>query len=84
MQKKNPYLFRAKNIITAQELVTSFLDAKLSASEEKIFGDFLEDLAIFVAQKTLDAKKSSGSGIDFEYRKGDKIVLVSVKSGLNW
>ncbi|MCK4589358.1 MAG: cytosolic protein [Nanoarchaeota archaeon] len=84
LQKKNPYLFRAKNIITAQELVASFLDARLSASEEKIFGDFLEDLAIFVAQKTLNAKKSTGSGIDFEYRKGDKIVVVSVKSGLNW
>ncbi|MFH1440061.1 MAG: PmeII family type II restriction endonuclease [Candidatus Woesearchaeota archaeon] len=32
LQKKNPYLFRAKDIITAQELVISFLDAKLSAS----------------------------------------------------
>ena len=77
-------MFRAKNIITAQELVTSFLDAKLSASEEKIFGDFLEDLAIFVAQKTVNAKKSSGSGIDFEYRKGNTFFIVSVKSGLNW
>lgn len=84
LQKKNPYLFRAKNVITAQELVTSFLDAKLSASEEKIFGDFLEDLAIYVAQKTVNAQKSSSSCIDFEFRKGDKIVVVSVKSGLNW
>jgi len=32
-------------------LVTSFLDAKLSASEEKFFGDFLEDLAIFVGSR---------------------------------
>jgi hypothetical protein len=84
LKKKNPYLFRAKNVVTAQELVTSFLDAKLSASEEKIFGDFLEDLAIFIAQKTVNAQKSSGSGIDFEFRKGDKIIVVSVKSGLNW
>ncbi|MFH1916196.1 MAG: PmeII family type II restriction endonuclease [Nanoarchaeota archaeon] len=84
LQKKNPYLFRAKNVITAQELVTSFLDAKLSASEEKIFGDFLENLAIFVAQKTVNAQKSSGSGIDFEFSKGNKIIVVSVKSGLNW
>ncbi len=84
LHKKNPYLFRAKNIVTAQELVISLLDAKLSASEEKIFGDFLEDLAIFVAQKTVNAQKSSSGGIDFEFRKGNKIVVVSVKSGLNW
>ncbi|OIO63658.1 hypothetical protein COT48_06255 [Candidatus Woesearchaeota archaeon CG08_land_8_20_14_0_20_47_9] len=38
LRKKNPYLFRAKNLLTAQEVVTSFLDAKLSSAEEKIFG----------------------------------------------
>lgn len=84
MKKKNPYLFRAKNVITAQDLVTSFLDAKLSSSEEKIFGDFLEDLAIFVAKKTLDASKSSSRGIDFEYTNKDIRYIVSVKSGLYW
>ncbi len=84
LKKKNPYLFKAKNTITAQELVTSFLDAKLSSSEEKIFGDFLESLAIFVAQNTLGAFKSALHGIDFEYTKPEKRFLVSVKSGLNW
>ena len=62
----------------------SFLDAKLSASEEKIFGDFLEDLAIFLAQKTLNASKSSSGGISFEYFDKDTKFLVSVKSGINW
>ena len=84
LKKKNPYLFKAKNTITAQELVVSFLDAKLSSSEEKIFGDFLESLAIFVAHNTLDAFKSASQGIDFEYTKQEKRFLVSVKSGLNW
>ncbi len=65
-------------------MVTSFLDAKLSASEEKLFGDFLENLAIYVAQRTVNAQKSSSSGIDFEFRNRDKIIVVSVKSGLNW
>jgi hypothetical protein len=82
--KKNPYLFKAKNVMTAQELVTALLDAKLSASEEEVFGAFLEDLALFIAQRTLGAAKSSSDGIDFEYSKGGKKVLVSVKSGLNW
>ena len=45
--RKNPYLFRAKNITTAEDLMTSWLDAFLSSSEEKLFGDFLEDLACF-------------------------------------
>ncbi|HLD05778.1 MAG TPA: PmeII family type II restriction endonuclease [Candidatus Nanoarchaeia archaeon] len=84
LKRKNPYLFKAKNIITAQDLVTAFLDAKLSSSEEEIFGDFLEKLAIFIAQKTLNANKSSAHGVDFEYTKKGKRYLVSVKSGLNW
>ena len=40
--RKNPYLFKAKNISTANELITSLLDAFLSSSEEKLFGDFPE------------------------------------------
>lgn len=77
-------MFKAKNVITAQDLVSSFLDAKLSSSEEKIFGDFLEDLAIFVAKTTLGASKSSSPGIDFEYTNKNVRCIVSVKSGLNW
>lgn len=37
--KKNPYLFRAKNLVTAGDLVTDLLMAFLSSSEEKLFGD---------------------------------------------
>ncbi len=47
---KNPYLFKAKNITTAGELIANLLEAFLSSSEEKLFGDFLEGLAVFVAQ----------------------------------
>lgn len=81
---KNPYLFRAKNLTTAQELITSLLEAQLSSAEEKIFGDFLESLAIFVAQKRLKATKSSSPGIDLEYMKKGTRFLVSIKSGVNW
>jgi hypothetical protein len=34
--KKNPYLFKAKNITTAGELITDLLAAFLSSSEEKL------------------------------------------------
>lgn len=41
---KNPYLFKAKHIATAGDLITDLLNAFLSSSEEKLFGDFLEGL----------------------------------------
>ncbi|MGQ9872062.1 PmeII family type II restriction endonuclease [Leptodesmis sp.] len=52
LKRKNPYLFKAKNIITAYDLVKGLLDAHLSSSEEGLFGAFLEGLAIFVCART--------------------------------
>lgn len=84
LKRKNPYLFRAKNILTSQDLVKSLLDAHLSSQEEAIFGEFLEQLAIFVCGKTLDGKKSSAEGIDLEFTKDGVFYIVSIKSGPNW
>jgi len=84
LKRKNPYLFRAKDITTGSELVQGFLDAHLSSSEEKSFGDFLEQLAIFVAGKTCAGKKSAATGIDLEFDDNEVHYLVSVKSGPNW
>lgn len=42
LRRKNPYLFKAKNIIAAPDLVRLLLDAHLSSQEETMFGDFLE------------------------------------------
>ncbi len=64
---KNPYLFKAKNIITAGELIDGLLDAFLSSSEEKLFGDFLENLAVFIAEMTCGGHKSTAPGIDLEF-----------------
>ncbi len=84
LKKKNPYLFRAKNISTAADLVTNLLDAFLSSSEEKSFGNFLEDLAVFISGKTCRGRKSSATGIDFEFVGEGVHYIVSVKSGPNW
>jgi hypothetical protein len=81
---KNPYLFRAKNISIASELICSTLDAFLSSSEEKLFGDFLEDLAVFIASKTTGGYKSSAPGLDLEFENDGAHYLVSIKSGPNW
>ena len=84
LKKKNPYLFKAKNINIATDLICELTDAVLSASEEKIFGDFLEDLAIFIANKIYSGRKSSSTGIDLEFVKDNIHFLVSIKSGPNW
>ena len=81
---KNPYLFKAKNVITAGELVAGLLDAFLSSSEEKLFGDFLEGLAVFVAHKTCSGHKSAAPGVDLEFLNKGVHYVVSVKSGPNW
>jgi hypothetical protein len=81
---KNPYLFKAKNITTANELITNLLDAFLSSSEEKLFGDFLEGLAIFIAQTTCNGHKSTAPGVDLELFNKNVHYIVSVKSGTNW
>lgn len=84
LKKKNPYLFRAKNLLTAERLIQSVLDAFLSSSEEEIFGQFLEGLAIFVASRTVGGRKSPATGIDLEFSKDQITYLVAIKSGQNW
>ena len=85
LKRKNPYLFKAKNILTAQDLVKNLLDAYLQSQEETLFGDFLEGLAIFVCQKVFSGVKSRAlEGIDLEFLKNEKYYIVEIKSGPNW
>ena len=84
LKRKNPYLFKAKNILTAQDLVKVLLDANLSSQEETIFGDFLEGLAIFICGRVYDGKKSAAEGIDLEFSKDGIKYIVAIKSGPNW
>ena len=84
LRRKNPYLFKAKNILTAHDLVKTLLDAHLSSQEETIFGDFLEGLAIFINSKVFKGRKSSTEGIDLEYDEDGIRYIISIKSGPNW
>lgn len=84
VKRKNPYLFKAKNINTAAEFVTTLLDAHLSSQEEGIFGGFLEGLAIFICSKVYNGQKSSAEGIDLEFERDNIRYIVSIKSGPNW
>lgn len=85
LKRKNPYLFKAKNILTAQDLVKNLLDAYLQSQEETLFGDFLEGVAIFVCQKVFGGVKSKVlEGIDLEFSKNGNYYIIEIKSGPNW
>lgn len=84
LKQKNPYLFKAKNVLTAQDLIKGFFDAFLQSQEETLFGDFIEGLAIFVCGKVYSAKKSELTGVDLEFEKDGIIYIVEIKAGWNW
>lgn len=84
LKRKNPYLFKAKNITNASELVKEIVDAYLSSGEETIFGTYLEQLSIHVCEQVYGGSKSTAEGIDLEFDKNGVHYLVSIKSGPNW
>lgn len=83
--RKNPYLFKAKNILMAQDLVKGLLDAYLQSQEETMFGDFMERVAIFVSHQIHGGQKSKDLiGIDLEFERNGTYYIVEIKSGPNW
>ncbi len=84
LKRKNPYLFKAKHVLTADEIVRGVVDAHISSNEETIFGDWLEGLAIFINEQVYGGFKSGIKGVDFEFNKEDIRYIVTVKSGPNW
>lgn len=84
LKRKNPYLFRAKAVTSAPELIRQILDAHLSSNEETLFGEFLESMAIFVCSEKFGGVKSTSEGIDLEFSRDSVRYAVSIKSGPNW
>ena len=84
LRRKNPYLFKSKNLTVASDLIRSLLDAHLSSQEETLFGDFLEGLAVYVAEAVHGGQKSAATGIDLEFSVSEVRYIVSIKSGPNW
>ena len=84
LKRKNPYLYKAKNVLTADEIIRSIVDAHLSSSEEGIFGDWLEGLAIFINEKVYGGWKSGIPGVDLEFDYEGRRYIVTIKSGPNW
>lgn len=84
IKRKNPYLFRAKGSNSANDYIKAVLDASLSSGEESNFGDFIENVAVFVAGKVYGGRKSGIRGIDLEIEDSRRKYLISIKSGPNW
>ena len=84
LRRKNPYLFRAKAIGSAQDLIQPMLDAHLSSQEETFFGEFLEGLARHVCKIARDGRASGIEGVDLELDIENTRYIISLKSGPNW
>jgi hypothetical protein len=84
LKRKNPYLFKAKYVLTAEQIIRGIVDAHISSNEETIFGDWLEGLAIFINNKVFDGRKSGIPGIDLEFDYNNVRYIITIKSGPNW
>ena len=81
LDKKNPYLFRAKGVQQASEIVSELLQAYISSSDESIFGDaFFEPIAKAVS----GGQAGGGEGVDIIKETDHGITVYAVKSGANW
>lgn len=84
LKQKNPYLYKAKYILTVEQIIKGLTDAYISSSEEGIFGNWLEGLAIFINQEVFGGWKSGITGIDLEFDKDNIRFIVTIKSGPSW
>ncbi len=87
IKRKNPYLFKAKNIETAGDFARYILDAFLSSQEETMFGDLLEKLAIHICSEIFNgrkAKEGKFKSVDLIFKRDNKLYIVGIKSGPNW
>jgi hypothetical protein len=84
LKHKNPYLFKAKYVLTAEQIIRGIVDAHISSNEETIFGEWLEGLAIFINSKVYNGYKSGITGIDLEFDNNGVRNIVTIKSGPNW
>ena len=84
LKRKNPYLFKAKNIELAGDLIKGIVDAFLSSQEETIFGNLLEGFAIHVSKMRYGGFKSELKSVDLEFERDGAYYIVGIKSGTNW
>lgn len=80
LKRKNPYLYRAKAMHKAEDIVEAILSAYVSSSEETIFGNaFFEPIAKAVS----GGNKALAEGIDIMIEDDENNIMhaIAVKSG---
>lgn len=78
IKRKNPYLFRAKAMNGAAQIIDAILAAFVSSSEETIFGNvFFEPIATAAAR----GQKALAEGVDIMIERENTVYAVAVKSG---
>lgn len=85
---KNPYLYQSQGHVRPEDYLDALLAARISSSDETIFGnDFFEPLALWAAQtakiKDRVASVSDAAGADISITTPTEYYAVSVKSGKN-
>lgn len=85
---KNPHLYRAIGIRRADHFLDGLLAARISSSDETIFGnEFFEPLALWAAEHAqIPGRKVSvgaGAGQDISIESATEYYAISVKSGKN-
>jgi Type II restriction endonuclease EcoO109I len=85
---KNPYLYRAVGIQRPGDLLDGLLGARISSSDETIFGnEFFEPLALWAAGEAKISGRTvsvgAGAGQDISIESATEYFAISVKSGKN-
>jgi Type II restriction endonuclease EcoO109I len=83
--RKNPYLLRVANPTSSlMQLVQQELVSYLGDQAETLFGQVLEQTAIFVCAEAFGGWKSGIEGIDMEMDRDGWRHIISIKSGPAW
>lgn len=78
-KSKNPYLYRAKSLQNAADIVDTIMQAYITSSEETVFGNlFFEPLAIVAS----GGQKSTTEGVDIDLQQDNVKYSIAVKSGV--
>ena len=76
----NPYFLVAGPSSQAGHVITAGLDAAQAAHEQEMFAELLVDLAVFVASRTCDGRRSVVPDSDLEFSDNGVSYVVSIRT----
>ena len=79
--KKNPYLFKAKYVLTAQDIIKSFTDALYLHKKKQFLVTGSRDLQYLLMEKFIRAENQEFQVLILEFDKDNIRYIVTIKSG---